>query len=394
MSPQITDEITRRLLLAQQVAPPPPRVDWQRERQSLGESALLWLMRGALVLHLILPTAALLGLITLDAQVWTESALAILLGIGLGAWSRLSSVRREWLGWLILAGVVINWSSGLAFGGEATATRAMVTSLLYLPVLLVALTLMGSATPWAARLTLVFMAAIYLAGAQRDALSALPFFVWRLPLGFLFAYGLLLHFLGVWVSQVDALMASLSRESVLAKAAATDALTGLPNRRAAEAMIETALEAGDRVALLSLDVDHFKDVNDALGHEAGDAILCSLARTLAVHLRSSDTVYRWGGEEFVVLLTGAEADDAERLAGRLRRAVREESSGWLVPVTVSVGLAWARTGDAMRDVIRRADAALYRAKGAGRDRVMVAASESGVVPLRNPAPGLAGRRAS
>jgi diguanylate cyclase (GGDEF)-like protein len=265
---------------------------------------------------------------------------------------------------------------------------------LYLPLLLVALSLMSVRTPWLARATLLLMAAVYLVGSQRPALAGLPFLDWRLPLAFLAAYGLLLHYLGVWVRQVDALMASLNRESVLARAAATDALTGLPNRRAAEAMIDTALQAGKPLALLSIDVDHFKDVNDAFGHEGGDAVLCSLGRTLAAHLRSSDTVCRWGGEEFLVLLIGAEADEAVRIAGRLRRAVRDESGGWLTPVTVSIGIAWARQGDATPDVVRRADAAMYRAKGAGRDRVVVAGSESGVIPLRNPDPGQAGRRAS
>ncbi|MGA1770074.1 MAG: diguanylate cyclase [Steroidobacteraceae bacterium] len=394
MTPQITDEITRRLLLGQDVNPPAPTVDWHHERQSLGEGVLLWLMRFALALHLMLPVAALLGWLPLDRQVWLESGMALLLAIGLVAWPRLGPAQREWAGWLIMAAVVVDWSSGLLLGDESLAVRAMVTGFLYLPLLLVALSLMSVRTPWLARATLLLMAAVYLVGAQRPALAGLPFLDWRLPLAFLAAYGLLLHYLGVWVRQVDALMASLNRESVLAKAAATDALTGLPNRRAAEAMIDTALQAGKPLALLSIDVDHFKDVNDAFGHEGGDAVLCSLARTLAAHLRSSDTVCRWGGEEFLVLLTGAEADEAVRIAGRLRRAVRDESGGWLAPVTVSVGIAWARQGDATPDVVRRADAAMYRAKGAGRDRVVVAGSESGVIPLRNPDPGLADRRAS
>ncbi len=394
MTPQITDEITRRLLLGQDVTPPAPQLDWHHERQSLGESVLLWLMWGALAMHLMLPAAALLDWLPLDRQVWLESVMALLLTIGLVAWPRLRPAQREWMGWLIFAAVVVDWGSGLLLGGESLAVRAMVTGLLYLPLLLVALSLMSVRTPWLARATLLLMAAVYLVGSQRPALAGLPFLDWRLPLAFLAAYGLLLHYLGVWVRQVDALMASLNRESVLARAAATDALTGLPNRRAAEAMIDTALQAGKPLALLSIDVDHFKDVNDAFGHEGGDAVLCSLGRTLAAHLRSSDTVCRWGGEEFLVLLIGAEADEAVRIAGRLRRAVRDESGGWLTPVTVSIGIAWARQGDATPDVVRRADAAMYRAKGAGRDRVVVAGSESGVIPLRNPDPGQAGRRAS
>lgn len=394
MTPQITDEIARRLLLGQDVKPPAPKVDWHPEHTSLGESVLLWLMRGALVLHLMLPSAAVLGWVPLDGQVWFESGMALLLAIGLVAWPRLGPARREGAGWLIMAAVVVAWGCGLLLGSQSLAVRAMVTGLLYLPLLLVALSLMSARTPRLARATLLVMAALYLVGTQRPALADLPFLDWRLPLALLAAYGLLLHYLGVWVRQVDALMASLDRESVLAKAAATDALTGLPNRRAAEAMIDTALQAGKPLALLSIDVDHFKDVNDAFGHEGGDAVLCSLARTLAAHLRSSDTVCRWGGEEFLVLLTGAEADEAVRIAGRLRRAVRDESGGWLAPVTVSIGIAWARQGDATSDVVRRADAAMYRAKGAGRDRVVVAGSESGVIPLRNPDPGLAGRRAS
>lgn len=395
MTPQITDEITRRILLGQDAPPRAPQVDWRHERKSLGEGVLLWLMRGALALHLMLPTAAVLGWSPLDRQVWLEGFMALLLAVGLVAWPRLGQGQREWTGWLILLGVVVDWSAGLLLGDPSLAIRVMVTGLLYLPLLLVALSLMSVRTPWLARATLVLMAAIYLGGAQRDALAALPFLDWRLPLAFLATYGLLLHYLDVWVRQVDALMVSLTRESALARAAATDALTGLPNRRAGEAMIESALAAGKPLALLSIDVDHFKDVNDSHGHEAGDAVLCSLARTLAAHVRSSDTVCRWGGEEFLVVLTGPEADEAVRVAGRLRRAVRDESGGWLVPVTVSVGIAWARLGQGTAaDVVRRADAAMYRAKRAGRDRVVVAGSESGMIPWRGPDRGLQGRQAS
>ena len=167
----------------------------------------------------------------------------------------------------------------------------------------------------------------------------------------------------------------------LSRLARTDSLTNLYNRRA---FVEraAALAADDRAqgrpaALLILDLDHFKSVNDTLGHAAGDVALTRVARVLAGAVRTDDLVARLGGEEFAVYLTGVALDDALDLAEGLRRAVAAEPivAGPLGRrVTVSIGVATLDTAlpDGLGDALVRADGALYGAKNAGRDRVMAA----------------------
>lgn len=163
-------------------------------------------------------------------------------------------------------------------------------------------------------------------------------------------------------------------------AASTDALTGLWNRRTlivrGAVAVAEAREHGRAVAVTVIDVDHFKSVNDRFGHEVGDLALQHVARALRSHCRTVDLAARHGGEEFVVLFkdldtTGA-ADAAERLRGALASEplVRGELK---LLLTASFGVATLTREDrSFDDLLRRADAALYRAKHEGRNRVVVA----------------------
>jgi diguanylate cyclase (GGDEF)-like protein len=123
--------------------------------------------------------------------------------------------------------------------------------------------------------------------------------------------------------------------------------------------------------LLLCDLDHFKRVNDQLGHAAGDTVLREVAQTMRAVLRAGDSIYRIGGEEILVVLPGAAKADAVGVAERLRRAVREQRPGG-VEVTISVGVAVSQSGplDAS-ELIELADTALYSATAGGRDRVEV-----------------------
>jgi diguanylate cyclase (GGDEF)-like protein len=157
-----------------------------------------------------------------------------------------------------------------------------------------------------------------------------------------------------------------------------DPLTGLLNRNALEQRL-TELEGtpcdgvgGRSHALLLCDLDHFKRVNDQLGHAAGDAVLQDVAYTMRSVLRGGDSIYRIGGEEILVVLPGASEQDAVGIAERLRQAVRKRRPAG-VDVTISIGAAVTKpsvvnTGD----LVARADAALYAAKDSGRDQVFVA----------------------
>ncbi len=161
-----------------------------------------------------------------------------------------------------------------------------------------------------------------------------------------------------------------------------DELTGLPNRRLFARELERALASADRygqpLSLLALDLDHFKHLNDSFGHPAGDAALTAVGDVFRSSLREVDTVARAGGEEFWVLLAHTAEQGAIEVAEKLRRGVAAlEMEGAaaqpLGHLSVSIGVATRRPGEDARALLARADAALYQAKAAGRDRVAAAA---------------------
>ena len=158
--------------------------------------------------------------------------------------------------------------------------------------------------------------------------------------------------------------------------ARTDALTGLLNRRGFETQIAFALALAHRggrpLSLINVDVDHFKRVNDTFGHEAGDEVLRRLARTLDARLRNSDVVARLGGEEFVVLLPDTDIQGAQGIAEALVASMAAQQDPVVGTITISAGVATLRgLEDDATTLLRRADAALYEAKGRGRNRVCV-----------------------
>ncbi|MBU0891688.1 MAG: sensor domain-containing diguanylate cyclase [Gammaproteobacteria bacterium] len=160
--------------------------------------------------------------------------------------------------------------------------------------------------------------------------------------------------------------------------ARTDALTGLLNRRGFETQMAFGLamarRSGRPLSLITVDVDHFKRVNDTYGHEAGDEVLRRLARTLEERLRGSDVIARLGGEEFVVLLPDTDLAGAQAIAQALVQAMADQQDPVVGSITVSAGVASMRgLQDNGTDILRRGDAALYEAKGQGRNRVCVEA---------------------
>ncbi|WP_407733352.1 diguanylate cyclase [Pseudomonas citronellolis] len=173
-------------------------------------------------------------------------------------------------------------------------------------------------------------------------------------------------------------------ERSLEEASNTDPLTGVANRRHFQAQLRRELAQGDRFgrpcALMMLDIDHFKRINDSHGHPTGDRVICALADLCIHHSRQGDFVARLGGEEFAILMPGADAEDAARLGERLRQSVEQSATlseaGKEVRWTVSIGAVSVRpkeTGgcpDIGEYLVSKADAALYRAKESGRNRVV------------------------
>ncbi len=171
------------------------------------------------------------------------------------------------------------------------------------------------------------------------------------------------------------------QEAELARQVRTDYLTGLCNRRAFYERGTLEVQSLHRhpapLSVLTLDLDHFKRVNDRFGHEAGDRVLQELAATCGHILREVDVVGRLGGEEFAVLLPHTDMKTALQVAERLRAAIAGHGvaldSGQVVEVTASIGVAtWTPADADLHALLGRADGALYAAKGAGRNRVVQA----------------------
>lgn len=163
-------------------------------------------------------------------------------------------------------------------------------------------------------------------------------------------------------------------ESELTRLAATDPLTGVWNRhRGRERLLVASAEANreqEPLSVLMVDIDSFKAINDTFGHQAGDQVLIEAARRLSAAVRSTDTVARWGGEEFVIVLRDCLLEDAVARAEKLRRQIADASFPDVGTVTVSVGAAQLTPDEDLPSWLGRADKALYQAKRAGRNTVV------------------------
>ncbi|MFD1252326.1 putative diguanylate cyclase YcdT [Devosia equisanguinis] len=169
-------------------------------------------------------------------------------------------------------------------------------------------------------------------------------------------------------------------ETALADLARVDELTQLHNRRAFDEALARAhasyLRGSGSATLVTLDIDHFKQINDTHGHAAGDAVLRAFANTVRKSLRTSDQLYRIGGEEFAIILSQTEPEMAIDLANRIREAVAAQPIAYRdqdIAITISLGLASLADGANPAEIVEAADAALYRAKSGGRNRVVYCA---------------------
>ncbi|GIG23765.1 GGDEF domain-containing protein [Cellulomonas denverensis] len=254
-------------------------------------------------------------------------------------------------------------------------------------LVLVALTVIGMATEHAARayVGLIPLCFVYLGlfhpgrvavGVVPVALAAytvmVPVFDPRAGVR-LIIYGL------IWwgIAQILALTTAYQRDALnrLRRDARTDVLTALGNRRDLEEHL-AGVQGGD--TLVVIDLDHFKQVNDTLGHSAGDAVLTGFGHLLDQHLRRRDYAARYGGEEFVLVLPRTEAVQAMNML----RALRTEWAEVGTEVTFSAGIATVCPGVPPGTALAAADVALYRAKAAGRDRFRIATDHRG--PSREP----------
>lgn len=223
-------------------------------------------------------------------------------------------------------------------------------------------------TPWRL-MVVVSQAQLYISvdGASRSLAWA--------ALASLAVAGFLIIMMGLRLVRSRTHLVALNAD--LERMARVDVLTGLGNRRDIEETLLSALSAARRressLAVLLIDIDHFKNVNDTRGHQAGDAVLAAAGQAIQTTLRSEDSVGRWGGEEFLAVLPNTDAAGALIIAERLRAHVANPGPSSTDPreaLTVTIGAAvWASGG--MDDLISRADRALYAGKSAGRNNVQI-----------------------
>lgn len=173
-------------------------------------------------------------------------------------------------------------------------------------------------------------------------------------------------------AKVDELQA---HNTELERLRATDPLTGVWNRgqfdRAVALELDRSVRFHQPLSLLLIDIDHFKKVNDTLGHHTGDEVLKQLAAMIGSRIRIIDGLYRWGGEEFAVLVTSTSHRKAETLAEKLRKQIERADFAGVGQITVSIGVAEHLSPESADDWFERVDAALYQAKLEGRNRVHV-----------------------
>jgi diguanylate cyclase (GGDEF)-like protein len=186
----------------------------------------------------------------------------------------------------------------------------------------------------------------------------------------------------IYAEHLSMALANLELRERLRDEAVRDPLTGLYNRRHTQEALERELHRASRtqepIAVMMIDVDHFKKFNDNFGHQAGDQVLVELGKLLTAYTRGADVVSRMGGEELLIIMPGAQEQDAHAKAEQLRAAIAKlrvtHVGRALGSITISVGVAvYPRHGSSVDTLLRAADTALYRAKGSGRDRVVIAA---------------------
>lgn len=172
--------------------------------------------------------------------------------------------------------------------------------------------------------------------------------------------------------------------------ASHDELTGLLNRRTFSQHLPTIVRRADdkklELALMLIDFDHFKAINDRYGHSVGDQMLAQVATLFEAGLRIDDLLYRWGGDEFAVIMRDTDIDTAGKIAERLRQKIEKFNFGLDRAITISIGVAAYRSGESHKELFRRADEAMLSGKQGGHNQVEIA-DGSGGVAAANPAVG-------
>jgi diguanylate cyclase len=337
--------------------------------------AALWLTTAGLMLVAALPgEAAALVLASVLLVQWPIVTL-----IGLRRFhGRLDLPAGERLDWTVLALTVLAAASGPLWPADASLASVVPPTATLLAHLYAASLLLGGPTDHdgvplrllGGVMCIVGLAPVLLALPAAEVLSSLEMRAVAAALG-----SVVMAFLALTLvceRTERQLRDSRRRLRVLAN---MDALTNVPNRRHFQELAALVLQ-GDRpgsATLLMFDIDHFKGINDHLGHAAGDRALRLVSRSMIEHLRTHDVAGRHGGDEFVLLLRHTEVRDAMAVAARIVTRIQAQSQDANLPaLTLSFGVVQLQRGEGVDDAVRRADQALYEAKRQGRSRAVAA----------------------
>ena len=292
------------------------------------------------------------------------------LSVLLLAWPRMNLLWHRGIAVVILMLIVIRWSVSWLYAEPADAMIGVMVGLLYTPVLVIITTLLwGRLSLYIGAGTGLVMGLVAYLGSSREALAGAYLNDWRIGPLVLGVYGLFSWLLGIWVRERDQLRETAERVDRLRKAANTDTLTGIANRRVAERALNLFATRQRRYAVMMIDIDHFKAINDQHGHDTGDRILQRIAEILKARMRVQDTVARWGGEEFLVIVESVTRDESASIAESLRQMI-ETGTGEILKTTISIGVAHSETGQSVDQILKRADEGLYAAKNSGRNKVV------------------------
>lgn len=274
---------------------------------------------------------------------WPAALVAVMLGGGYRLWLGGMGAVPGAVGIVVAALLGLSWRYFMRPRGRIKARHLFVLGLVVSCYLLTGIVL-GYASMW----TLISLIGPYMVTASVFASVLLGLFV-------------------------DRELNQIAREQHWKAGALTDPLTALPNRRAFERGMAALRPADKEAALLIIDLDHFKTVNDTHGHAAGDYVLQQVSMILRAHMRNRDLLSRLGGEELAALLPDTGAVEAQQLAERLRHAIETLEVHWegqVIAITASIGVAVAPGDLPAKDLFVQADAALYAAKRGGRNRVV------------------------
>jgi len=321
---------------------------------------------------------ALAGVVTVSAFMGYGTPLSNRLAAGwfavfsvlLLAWPKLNLAWHRGIAVSILMLIVARWSISWLAAEPADAMIGVVIGLLYTPVLVIITTLLWSRLSlYIGAVTGLVMGGVAFVGSGREVLAGAYLADWRIGPLVLCVYGLLSWLMGIWVRERDELRETAERVERLRKAANTDTLTGIANRRVAERALNLFAAGQRRYAVMMIDIDHFKLINDQHGHDTGDRILQRIAEILKDRMRVQDTVARWGGEEFLVIVESVTREEAAAIAESLRSLI-ERGTKQILATTISVGVAHSNTGQGVDQILKRADEGLYAAKNSGRNKVV------------------------